>query len=302
MITFLLILLVVSSGAWIFSRDSKKSVQTEKKPLVATTIFPLYDITKNIAGDTIDIALILPPGAEAHSFEPSPSLLRSLQDVQVIYAIGHGLDTWTTKISESLEVKTLVVDNGVPIRKITEVTFRDGEESEEEHGTTDPHYWLVVSNAKAIASTIAIDLARRFPEFTPLFDRNLEQYVKKLDQTDKEIRSMLVDISSRDLITFHDAWYYFADAYDLHIAGTFEPTAGREPTPQYLANLVEVLKNNPKTRAIYYEPQFSTEAYQSFANDYGLHMAELDDIGGIPGRSSYINLMLSNAKTIRDNQ
>src|SRR5690349_2094833 len=106
-----------------FSRSSQAPVSD--KPLVAATIFPIYDIARNVAGDAIDVRLVLPPGAEPHGFDPSPSLLRAMQGVQVMYAVGHGLDGWINTIADASGSDVVPVDAGIAVRPSTESAFVD---------------------------------------------------------------------------------------------------------------------------------------------------------------------------------
>jgi ABC-type Zn uptake system ZnuABC Zn-binding protein ZnuA len=85
------------------------------------------------------------------------------------------------------------------------------------------------------------------------------------------------------------------------VAGTFEPTAGREPTPQYLAELVSKI-HEAEVKTIYYEPQMSITGYETFANDYDIELKVLDDIGGVAPYDSYINLIKTNVSTLQNNQ
>lgn len=286
---------------------SAPAVETPAAP-VATTIFPVYDITRNIADGATSVELIVPPGASTHTFDPSPSTLRNLRNVEVVYAIGHGADDWIDEIINSVDAQKVVVDHDIDIRDAEhdeheeeEGEHEDEGEEEHEHGPEDPHYWLSIPNAKVIAATIADDLSQRFPEDADVFATNLERYLQELDQADGEIRSQLADVSNPQLITLHDAWYYFAQEYGLEIVGTFEPTAGREPTPQYLVELQEAIEASG-SRTLYSEPQLSTAGLSGFARDNNLTIAELDPIGGTEGRGSYIALMKYNAQTIFQNQ
>ncbi|HLD17639.1 MAG TPA: metal ABC transporter substrate-binding protein [Patescibacteria group bacterium] len=296
---FLLVPVLLLVGMFVFW---KKPLKTDSgKPTVATTIFPLKDLVQNVVGNEINVVLILPPGADAHTFDPPPSLLRSLEGATVIYRIGHGIDRWADTLASAVDVSPLTVDKNIVIRASAEHEEETEEtEEEEEHGPTDPHYWLTVPNAKKIATTVTEDLSKRFPDRAVIFQTNLERYLIQLDQTDEQIRTILSSVSNRHLVTFHDAWYYFADAYGLTIAGTFEPTAGREPTPHYLGTLIETVQK-AGVRTVYYEPQMDVTGFEGFSRDQKLNLVILDDIGGVPGRNSYIELMLSNAKTISQN-
>jgi zinc transport system substrate-binding protein len=290
LIIFIILAMIVGTVivAGIMTAENKKT----SAPSVAATLFPIYDIVKNIAGDSIKVTLILPPGADAHSFEPSPSLLKELDDTKVIYAVGHHLDEWAEVLADSVEAKVLTVDKGIRLRISTD---------EADEGPYDPHYWLSVPNAEIIATRIAEDLTIRFPEKKETVDANLETYLKKLVALDEESRLVLANLPNRNLITFHDAWYYFADEYGLTVAGTFEPTAGREPTPQHLAELVSKIRK-AKVKTIYYEPQMSVAGYETFADDYNIELKILDDIGGVAPFDSYINLIKTNVFTLQNNQ
>lgn len=284
---------------------------------IAATLFPVYDIAQNITGDTMNVALILPPGTSTHTYEPTPRKLRELQNTEIIFAIGHEADDWTDQIIQSIGAEKVVVDEGIEIRESTEDEeehddHEDEDENEEDHeddheekghhhGETDPHYWLTIPNAKIIAMTIADDLSTRFPEHADVFAANLDAYLTELDAADNQLRAGFDNVGNKNLITLHDAWYYFADEYGLNIVGTFEPTAGREPTPQYLVELTEAIETSG-SKTLYSEPQLSTSGLESFARDNDLSIAELDPIGGTSDRESYIDLMLYNAEIIAQNQ
>ena len=178
----------------------------------------------------------------------------------------------------------------------------DNDEHAHEHGPTDPHYWLSMDNGAQIARNITDDLTQRFPEHTDTFEANLDTYLQELAAADQEItETMQQGVENRNLITLHDAWYYFANDYNLNIVGTFEPSAGREPTPQYLIRLTDALKEAGVT-TIYSEPQIPTGSLDSFVQDNDLTIAELDPLGGVEGRESYIEMMKYNARTIAQNQ
>ncbi len=101
------------------------------------------------------------------------------------------------------------------------------------------------------------------------------------------------------ILTFHDAWFYFGEDLGLKIAGTFEPAAGEEPTPRYLAELQRRISTE-HIRIVFIEPQFSASVLESFAKDNNVGIAELDPLGGTEGRTTYLELMVFNANSVRD--
>ncbi|MFH1632010.1 MAG: metal ABC transporter substrate-binding protein [bacterium] len=265
---------------------------------VAATIFPIYDITLNVVGDTMDVGLILPAGASPHTYDPTPSTLRDLAGAEVVYAIGYGFDDWINTVIESVGAEKVLVDDG-----ITLLDQQSSHSHSDSHGETasDPHYWLTVENAKLITQTIAGDLSNRFPEHADTFTNNASAYLSQLNQLDQNITNALAEVNNQNMVTLHDAWFYFAEEYGLEIVGTFEPTAGREPTPQYLVELTHAIEE-AGTTVLYSEPQLATDSIESFLTDNNLSIAVLDPLGGVDDRQTYIDLMLYNAQTISQNQ
>lgn len=312
-----LILIGLVIGAY-FLAQSRTTINSEAQ--IATTIFPLYDITQNIAGEAVEVTNILPAGASPHTFEPTPSTLRKVQNVELVFTIGHGLDNWSSVLTNSLDAEVVTVDHDIDILERVETdehedAREDGhrdqdsqddlDEHENEHthghGSTDPHYFLTIPNGVIIAQNIEAELSTQFPEHATVFAANLESYLAELEKADQEVRVILENLPNSHLITMHDGWYYLAAEYGLEIAGTFEPTAGREPTPQYLVELTRALDASD-TNTIYSEPQLSTESIEQFVTDNDLQIAILDPLGGVADRQSYIELMLYNANVIAEHQ
>lgn len=277
---------------------------------VAATIFPLYDIARNVAGNSLEVKLLLPPGGSPHTFEPTPQTLKNLQDATALYVIGHGADDWVLDLVSGTDTEKIAVDKNIELREY-ETAHSHESESEEyenpetghehEHEEVDPHYWLTIPNAKIIARNIAEDLQQRYPEKENAIEQNLDSYLNELDAADQTVREKINTAENRKMVTMHDAWYYFAEEYGLEIAATFEPTPGREPTPQHLATLGRELKESG-VRVIYAEPQISTDTLTPFTEDHNLSIATLDPIGGTENRKSYISTMIYNAETVAKNQ
>ena len=263
-------------------------VEIGGKGKVAATIFPVYDIVKNIAGDSIEVSLILPPGASPHTFDLSPKEAIGLWGNKAIFAIGHGLDLWTNKLSASAGIEnTVILDGGI--------SFLDSSDPDEPG--EDPHYWLSVANARLMAAGVRDELSRIYPEKSEIFEKNYLMYDARLLSLDKEIRSELAGLPNRNISAFHNAWSYFAKEYGLSVAASFEEFPGKEPTPQYLAEFQNIVKNKG-IKVIFSEPQFSTTPLEPIVNDLGIKISILDPIGGVAGRDSYESLMRYNTTQI----
>ncbi len=253
---------------------------------MAATIYPLYDIARNVAGDAGAVKVIVPPGASPHLFEFSPRQLQALQNVRAVLAIGHGLDNWATQVTNVVKgTRVITVDQGIDLR-----TFEDG--------TTDPHYWLHFGNARKITDNIAKAFIEIDPAHADVYRANARAYEGKLAEKERELKRLFAPMQGMSILTFHDAWFYFAENFGLTIAGTFEGAAGEEPTPRYLAELQRKIKND-HIRIIFIEPQLSTGVLEGFAKDNNVAVAQLDPLGGVEGRTSYLELMQFNANSIR---
>ncbi len=297
-----LILIIGVVGLWfVYKNISQNNPSNESnKPQIAVTIFPIYDIAKNIAGDKIDVELILPAGASPHTFNFSPKDVKRLQKIKMIFAVGFGLDDWVTKLSENISTsETIFVFGGLNLRELG----ADQHSHDHDHvdydtpqdftiipsENSDPHYWLSIHNAKAVASNIYNELSKLYPKNREYFEENLLKYTDELNL----IIPTKVSDKKISIVTMHDAWFYFAEENDLDIVGTFEPFAGEEPTPKYLKNLSDTIKEH-NVKIIAVEPQIGLDSLKPIAEDFGLEIIELDPIGGAENRDSYIDMMKFN--------
>jgi len=215
-LTILVIVIVlVLVGVVVSQKDDTKTAVELQENKVATTIFPLYDITQQIAGDEFEVVLVLPSGASPHTFDPLPSLLKDLQGSRAVFAIGHGLDNWATPVAESIKAPIVTLDHDVDLRTTVEEHMDDhyeehadehhdehedvhgdedadnhGDEDHDkheghDHGPVDPHYWLSLHNAVQITMNIAEELSKLDPENTDIYIVRAEAYVEKIESWSK---------------------------------------------------------------------------------------------------------------------
>lgn len=254
-------------------------------PRVAATIYPLYDIVREVGGPAVDPVVVLPPGASPHTFEPSPASAKALARAAVLFRVGHGLDDWAVRMAQASGVGRMVTaDTGVRLRR-----FPDG--------GIDPHYWLSGENGKAIAQSVAAELVRLVPGRRAEIEERLAAYLHRLDAADSEVRRILQDLPSRSLASLHDGFGYFAQAYGLTVAAVFEPSGSKEPGPRSVAEF-ERRARAAKVKAIFAEPQLSQDTIRPIARDLGVPVAMLDDLGGAPGRDSFVKLLLFDARQV----
>jgi len=267
---------------------------------VAATIFPLYDLVRHVAGPAVEVILLVPPGTSEHTFTVRPGTIRAITGCRAIFAIGHGLDDWVARLAQEAGVpRTIVVDTGIPLRR------GDGEKHSDGHtgsGTmsqeaVDPHYWLSIPHAIRMVQTIADTLGQLDPPAQADYQQRATAYLEQLHSADMGIRRLLMDLPRREIATFHRAFDYFAEAYELTVVAVFEPVPGKEPGPRYVEAFQRQVRAH-KLRTVFIEPQLSEAALRGLTQDLGITLRKLDPLGGSQGVESYIAMMQFNAAQI----
>ena len=308
-----------SSDVNHFDSGSKEKIK------IAAAIFPLYDIAGIVAGDDAEVLLIAPPGASPHYFDPTPSLLKEMQGTDFIFKIGAGLDDWVEGLTSNIDGAEIVdISKKVSLKKsVSPHLHKEGESvhaqeiegsGHEEgghkahehsehgahghvHGDFDPHYWLDPMIAKDMAMYIAEKLAQSDGAHAGEYVQRANMFAAELAKKDIEWKALVAELVNKEIVTFHNAFMYFAEHFGLTIVATFEPFPGKEPTAQYLAGLRDEIDAH-SISTLFLEPQMSKSSIESFAKDYDLSVGVLDPLGGINGVESYIDIIEYNLRSI----
>ncbi len=280
-------LLVSASSAPSVSAPRTGSASVGLK--VGASIPPLQSIVKAIGQDKVTTIGLLPPGASPHTFEPKVSDVAKLQGARVAFVIGHGLDDWARDMVAD-PATLMTVDEGIALRP-----NKDSDEA----GPDDPHYWLSFENTRQIARTIAAKLQEIDPRNAGFYAANLEKFEQEIMAAKETSRKKFEGIKNDKIVTFHDAWEYFAAEQGLTVAATFEPTAGKEPTPQYLKDLQQTVRRY-QIKTIFSEPQLSTETLDAFLADVGVAVQNLDELGVSSEGQSYLDTLTADAQIIAE--
>jgi zinc transport system substrate-binding protein len=284
------LLVVVLLLALLGAAGCRPSASGEKLKVVAT-IFPLADFVKNVAGDKVDVITLLRPGDSPHTYEPTSRDMKAVAQATLLVVNGAGLDFWVENLKAAASDNMVVVDTSAVLAE--EGLLLTGDEHDD--GGTNPHFWLDPVLAQKQVEAIAAALVAADPDNKDFYLENAADYIAQLQSLDEEIKSITQLFSSREFITFHPAWTYFASRYGLTEAAVIEEAPGKAPTIDDIKRIVDAVRDL-KARAIFAEPQFSTQAADAIAADSGAEVLLLDPIGGadLPGRDSYIALMRYN--------
>jgi len=271
---------VVALAAVAGCRDHREPGVDETRPIVAVTIFPIADLTREISGPAAEVVTVLPPGASPHTFDLSPALAKQLARARLVVAVGAGLDGWAGDLARAGHVHRVAITDGIALV--------DG----------NPHVWLdPILIRDQVVPRLADALVAIAPASADGIRARAARCRTELTALDAEIRARLAPVTSRTFVASHPAWSYFAMRYHLDEVGVVYRAEGREPSPRELAALVDRARRSG-VRAIFTEPQLGVLGVRALADELGATVEILDPLGGdnVPERGSYFELLRFDAR------
>ena len=236
----------------------------QHKIKVVTTLFPLYDMARSIGADNAEVTLLLPPGAEAHSFEPKPSDIVKVGEADVFVYTGRFMEPWAADVVRAAAGKHLVVVDASRGTKMIPGVFHDVDEPP---GSLDPHIWLDFDNAKQMVRNIAEALETKDSANRALYERRAGDYSRELTALDSAYRTTLAACKTREIVYGgHYAFGYMAARYGLEYFAAQGVSPDAEPTAQDLARLVEQIRKD-KVKYVFYEELTSPKIAQTIAGE-----------------------------------
>ena len=245
------------------------SAQDKKLKVVATNSI-IADITKNIAGDKIDLHSIVPVGQDPHEYEPLPDDIKKTTQADLIFYNGINLETggnaWFAKLVEN--AKRVENKDYFAVSEGVEVIHLEGEG---ETGKEDPHAWLNLENGVIYAKNIAKHLIEKDPSNKDFYQKNLDDYVAKLEALDKEAKTKFDAIpeEKKMIVTSEGCFKYFSKAYNVPSAYIWEINTEVEGTPDQIRDLVKKLKGS-KVSALFVESSVDDRPMKTISSETGI--------------------------------
>lgn len=253
-----------------------------EKPIVTVSILPQKHFVEKIAGDLLEVHVMVAPGASPATYEPDPSQILQLARSQVYFSIGVPFEkAWLPQLARTYPgLQVVATDEGLEKRPIAgHHHHHDGHGHGKKHkhdaGFPDPHVWLSPELVLHQIHVIHGVLKEKFPAFAKDFDEGYGAFVQEVRDTDREIRSILAGRDGGSFFVFHPSWGYFAHDYGLEQIPV--EVGGREPTPGELARMIRMARDK-NASVVFIQPQFSDRAARIIAESVQAKVVTLDPL------------------------
>lgn len=240
------------------SNVKDSTIKSESKINVAVSIVPEETFVKEVGGDKVNITTMIPSGQSPENYAPTTDIMEQLSNSSLYFSIG--VPTENANILPKIgdfNKKIKIVSMADEVSKVySERKFESGER--------DPHIWLSPKRAKVMVETIAKELSAVDPNNADYYKTNSENYIKKLNKLDEDIKSSLSLLKAKDFICYHPAFGYFADDYGFQM--TALEKEGKEATIEDFQNTIDFAKEKG-IKAIFYQAEIDSKQAKSFATE-----------------------------------
>ena len=226
----------------------------EAIPIVAVTIVPQATFVNEIAGDSVEIITMVPPGSSPETYEPTPQQMVEFSKAATYFAIGIAVE----------ETKVLPSIGDIPVVDLAEAVREEYPDRMFDENERDEHIWLSPKRVKVMVQAMTEELVRLMPENKDAFQKNSQAYVALLDELDQELVDNFAEMSPKIFIVYHPAFGYIAEDYNLEMVALEEE--GKESTPQQLQSVVDLAKEQD-LKSVFYQQEVDSRQATSFAEE-----------------------------------
>lgn len=303
----------IAADSSSLASDSASDTDSSDKINVVATTFPEYDFLRQIGGDNIELTLLLKPGAEVHSFEPTPEDIKNVIASDIFVYVGGDSDEWVKSITDEIdtdktEVVTLMDCVTTVEEEVTEEMTPESDEgaSDDEEAEYDEHVWTSPKNAELICNKLCDALCTKDPDNSDSYKANLESYTGELEKLDSEFRDV-VDNAARKEIIVGDRFpfRYFCDEYGLTYYAAFPGcSSDSEPSAQTIAFLVDKVTSD-EIPVVFYKDLSNGKVCEAICEQTGakaecLYSCESISKDDFDAGLTYIDLMSKNVDVLKE--
>ena len=286
-------LLFLLAGSMILAGCGAEKAKQDEKFRIVTSFYPMYIATMNIAQgiDGVEVINMTKPQTGClHDYQLTPEDMKKLEKANAFVVNGAGMGAFLDKaVKQQKNMKIIEASDGI------ELLREDGEDN--------PHVWVSVTDAILQVKNIEKQLAEADPAHADAYKKNAQTYVEKLESLKKEMHAEIDGLPNRNIVTFHEAFPYFAKEFNLNIVGVIEREPGSQPTPQEIKETVKKIKEL-QVKALFAEPQYPADAAAVISKESGAKVYTLDPVvtGDAEDKAmdAYIIAMKKNAEVLKE--
>lgn len=316
-ISTIMILAILLSSAGCGGQNTVSNSSSDKKVTVYTSFYTMYDFTKKIGGDKINVTNLVPAGTEPHDWEPSTKDIKDLENADVLIYNGAGMEHWAEKVLNTLKNKKLVAvetTKGLQLLENEHHHDHDKEHSKDnkkdekkekdhEEMELDPHVWLNPLLAKKQMEKIKEALVSVDQANKDYYEKNFSDNARKLDELDKEFKDAVSKFKKKEIVVSHEAFGYLCDAYGLKQVAIEGLSAESEPSPGRMAEIVKFAREN-NIKVIFFEELVSPKIAQTIAKEVNAKTEVLNpleglDDEGVKAGKDYFSVMRENLQALK---
>lgn len=284
--------------------------ESKDRLAVVTTVYPAYDLVKQIGGDKVDVSMLVPMGAEPHDWEPTASDLKKIGEAKVFVYNGAGLEPSEKLLEPSILKKAMPVELASAV-DVMKRDVPDEHEDEHEHGHNhnhesgiDPHIWLAPENVIREVDLVVDALSKADLDNKAYYESNGKAYKAELEKLHAEYKELAASLPDKNLVVSHEAFGYLAKAYGFKQLGIMGIAPDSEPTPEHMAYIVKFIKEN-SVKAIFSEELINPKLAEAIAQETHVKVYVLNTIEGLnedqqKANATYMSLMKENLKTLKE--
>lgn len=292
-LTLLALVGLLAAGCARQAAPAAPSTAAEGEFRIVTSFYPIYLFTKNIALNVPGVTVTSMTEAQTgclHDYQLSPDNLKLLESADAFVINGAGMEAFLDKVlAQDKDLKIIEAAEGIPLVK-------------DPSGEDNPHVWVGISGAIAEVENISRGLSEIDPAHKAAYEANAAAYITKLKALQVKMHEELDGYAGRSIITFHEAFPYFAQEFDLNIAAVVEREPGSEPTAKELEETMEIVRSQG-VKALFAEPQYPAKAAETIAQETGLKVYYLDPVASGSGDApadSYEKTMETNMQVLKE--
>lgn len=275
-------ILLILAAAWVCPAENPKT-------RIVTSFYPIHvavlNITAGVPGITVSNMARQVSGC-LHDYQLTPDDMKTLETADIFVVNGAGMESFLDKVVKNRKnLKIVDASEGIDLIKTDNVP--------------NPHVWVSMSLHMKQIGNLADGLSKADPGNADAYRKNADAYLAKLDELRKKMNDALKDLKNRDIITFHEAFPYFAKEFGLKIAAVIEREPGSEPDARELARTIDLIRKF-KVKVIFTEPQYSAKSAETIARETSAKIYVLDPaVTGPVEADAYLKIMEKNLEVLK---